>query len=1855
MALATAHEGYEYQDLLTGYFILNEILEERNAEFIIDRKEYDNDKIDDLLIINKGCKFKKQIKYSNADFNHVLSKPDLSTDGSYSLSIDTLYISWLNHADKRSTEFRICLSWQEPIDELTKILETVNGKSTFLNFPTKVYKINGEKLWPENSEPISSWRRFKTASTKIDRNLFLEFCDSLLIEVLMPKLSLNLAIPGELESVVIEQSKNLGIGIFPNNQLRPETFILSLLAIIKRSRSKGTSITISSIFHDLNIITDYGSIEQKFPVLESENIQRKSAIEKFIDEIEQSQKILLSGEPGSGKSWFIENLMNHIKNKKIRTIRHYCYTDLNDSLQKERIKLDVFYGNLVSDIIQEFPELKKIKKQKFASNLNELNHLLLNIEEPTYLIIDGLDHIERIATFREFRDITIQDRAIIESLEKLKASQFVKIIVTSQNIPELELIKTFTRKTLLSWTETDIKQLLKKNKVRNKLLQKGLNISSFLLQKSKGNPLYLKYLIDEIKTLPFVSLTSLAQLPEYSFNLSEYYCYLLSQLNLREDIPQILSGVYFSLTKQELEEITHSGDHVGESLRILSPVLKLNFSQSGYSIYHESFRRYIIDHLKSKSISINHKIFRPITEWFDSKNFFAYQKAYRYYLQFLSEGGFFEKTLSVLNLTFVTDSVVNGQSWDLIEKNYRVFVKAACHNHDFPRIILLNEIDKIISTCQDHFETIYPLYLETLGKIHGCKYLSDYLLFEGNTTVPYQQGLEACYICDENDVVAPWPIYMEYFKEGKNVEIENFKYFVRGLMVTRDEQRLKRIAEIIVKDVKSQYFDLFINELNQYKNREFIEKLGSKYKSIESLIKTSTEPTISDFSIEELLKLADSISAMDNVHTNEMVVIINFFDGLANLIESEELIGKFIQKFRSKNWFYNWIIYFIKIIKINSGESINYSDVKEAFDYLKYNTEPFLGEPRTCDLYSLHPFIYKSFVKGLSFIKTESEWKETIDTLILVSNKTTTSLQKSISGPLATDKLFQLLSEFTCEHNISFINTAFEKLVNDKEDYHLHTDIAEYNLRLSSIYALSENKSKAIEYFKKGVEFSLAYTMRKDLTLMDVIDGIEYFSKVNPEKGIEDLKKTRILIDSVVSHTDGKETNHFPVIWFERFLKINFHKASLYLLNELKKSRYHWWDESSLINLLCHANGEINPEIEAFIALTFPIEDSEKFIRYCLRLYEKIENTNSSLAKKLMDRIMAGMKPEQNRQRSDELITDFNSKLTEGAFKIIPKIKENKISKEFPQWYRNISDRENFSLMSGDEILIYFDENNIQESDLNSFGYVLDGFEELSDTAKELTRLIVFKNNRRYNDKLNLDKPFNTGNDIECYYWVCRFVADSGGWYQKFVNQEAFFKAHIINPEKAFIFLFELLPEYLDIGFNSSFSSNLIKLLVSLDYDQIVIEKCWENLLIVTSYRLPVQQDIDWETIFDSDMNDEDLLLSMLLCRFKAETSDRYKVTIMALEQLILADPNKLIKPFRWFLKNRTEFSRVSEVIILQYIYKQSIIDRNYHLNFKEDLTTGYPTKYFIIDYIIGQLYTLSISQIYSPEGLIYPKISKGIFNFIYYMNYRFRIFQINEIDLNHSFNKYAATFNTKYHDYFELYSNRMHKKMTRHIYGSQHMMEIFNTECYEEFSLWKLWEEPEPFRLGTFIDTDAIAVHANSCGLRPSDLKKPSQNKEESTVVEVFEGEWIRLGHIEYELKEQETFKTLPFKSYGGIVFSNEIETGIPYSSYALYPFHFWSERKMELDLEKNIIFSIIQEDPLEYFKLLWLNPKIIRLLELKVERSSDGLLALNNKGEKILIMRTWSCEYIGGGYNSSLSDEIPTLEGHYPIKCVS
>lgn len=98
-----------------------------------------------------------------------------------------------------------------------------------------------------------------------------------------------------------------------------------------------------------------------------------------------------------------------------------------------------------------------------------------------------------------------------------------------------------------------------------------------------------------------------------------------------------------------------------------------------------------------------------------------------------------------------------------------------------------------------------------------------------------------------------------------------------------------------------------------------------------------------------------------------------------------------------------------------------------------------------------------------------------------------------------------------------------------------------------------------------------------------------------------------------------------------------------------------------------------------------------------------------------------------------------------------------------------------------------------------------------------------------------------------------------------------------------------------------------------------------------------------------------------------------------------------------------------------------------------------------------------------------------------------------------------------------------------------------------------------------------------------------------------------------------------------------------------------------MNFEVDDEVIFSVLQEDPLEFFKLLWLNPIIVTSMKLDVQTTQEGLVAVNQSQEIVLRMRTWNFEYVGDRSRTSLSDEIPTLEGtdliirkdYYKILC--
>jgi hypothetical protein len=1851
MSLNTAHEGYEYQDLLSAYFILDWILEDVKSIFVIDKKEFESDRFDDLTIQNEHGIFKKQIKYSNQDINHSLEKSDLSTDGSYKLAIDELFKSWNLHPSKKSLNVRLCLAWNEPTDELTNILVESSNYRTFKNHKTNLYKINVQKLWPEKQEPIGNWRRFKAESKNINRDDFIKFCENLTIETNFPKSSTYIFEPDKLEKIVLDQVDRLGIGIFPNKNWKKEEFVLSLLSLIKKSRSKGASISTDDIFSQFQIKTNFGSVEQNFPVDDSKCIPLSKIISFFISKLNEERKIILTGEPGSGKSWFINNLIKGLKDDKINTIKHYCYTDIQDKYQKERIKIDVFYGNLISDILKVYPHLKKTKHHRYASNLSELNILIDNIDEPTVLIIDGIDHIERIFNYRPYKDIAISDIEIIKEISKIKCNEYMSILVASQPIVELDNITGFNSYSLPNWTRSEVVELMNKLYLNDFKIEEQF-LSELLFEKSSGNPLYLTYLIEELKGVSNISKDVLKSLPAYSFNLKEYYNYLLSKLNFRDNIPLVLSAVNFSLTKIELKDITGLGNFVDDSLDLLRPVLKQNHSSSGYLIYHESFRRFIIEYLKTKKI-VEEKIFRPVIDWFEGLDFYTYPKAFRFYLQVLTDGGYFSKAIKFISKDFIKKSVYAGQPWEIIKNNYHLLVKAGAESKDVCKIILLNELNKTLSSTEDSYNESFSYYIEALGCEYGFEQVVDFLVFEGEPTLSLYQGLKVCYLIDTKRKVAPWDYYSDYFKEGEPVKIDDFHYYIRLLLVNQNIEGIQRIAEKIASKNLQDFKDIFINELENFWNKDFINELLER----NTIVKKLSEKKSSSVHIEkhDLKILAEEILSFTNVFDSEIPIIKEFFRQIKLQIEENEAIIKVVKMFSAKNWFYNWLIFYIKIHQVKTLKQPDCSQIKSAFDYLAYKTEPFEGKPRACDLHSLNSFIFESINEGLSLVISQEDWEYILHKIEIVSTKTTTYFQNSPGGPIATDNLFKLCIENINEINVSIVVEILERQYERNKGSQFHAFLAEYCFQLAKAYSFVQNKEKTDYFFKQGVDYILGYTWRRDLTLEDLTESIEHFKNIDNTLGNEYILKLKNLVDSVVEHTDGKDTKHFPVEWFEKFYNINAKKASLYLLNELAKKRYDWRLESSLKYLLNQSNGSVNILTECYLNQTLLVESDDLLLSKSLSL---IDSLNSSPARNtLIATINSKIEIKQNSERS----IDFQKKLSKYSddfnlpvnyFSSLKAKNSKKISSIDPivKLKRECIARKEFSKMPPKELSEYLKENTILEKEIQSLIYIFDSFQNLTPELKKIIQHLVGKN-EHYHDENEIDITFlfDSNTEISVFFWVARFVYQKDGWFKSLSNINAFAKAYELNPTKSLEFLFDLLPDKLDLGNNRVFSANLLNALSKAGYDSLIVKKAWLTLYEMIESRLPTKDRFDWDIALanELEMNMNEVYICLLLSRFKSYTVQKFHIVLSGIANLLFENSEQLVKPLKWFFKKNEIFKKSIILSILELIILYEKENIGYIKNFESELESIYPTKYFLIDYLIEVSFKIPTHRIIqSTNDLTYP-ISNKESDFFIGLNYRHSILEKAGINIKNTFGKFKATFSNKYQDDLELYGNRMYERSVNNIYFSDYMLELINVDYYYIF---KRFSNLSQVYQDLKIDIKTIIAQYLSSSIRPKQLKKYAEYNGISSYSEdiPIDKGWVRLGHFESELIEQERYKLENNKTFGGITFHVENKSIFPFSGYRLSMDCIWEGVYPAYKIEETIVFSFIQKEvQFEDFKILWLNPVIVKTLELQVCDFLSGLCAVNIDNEIVLKFNSWYSDYLATDYSNDIRDEIPKLDG--------
>jgi energy-coupling factor transporter ATP-binding protein EcfA2 len=623
--LGSAHRGYQYQDLATAYFLAQSIIYQFD-EVTVDRKEYEGDRFDDLAIRADSKLVRRQFKHS-ADATRTFEKEDLTTQRK-DLRIDDLVACYKSAGSIVADEYRLCATWSRPTEpELVAVLEEISAESSFVGHPTKLYRLRGDLIWTEGGG--FSWKPKKAAKSNPSRQDFLDFTARFVIEIECPSFSGDLTNPGQLEQMLLRLLANdIGVGQYPNRERNVVDVASSLREIASQARTGGQTLKPSEVVAKLRLRTDYGKVAQQFPLDESVLINRASLLENLHNQVESQPTIVFTGPPGSGKSWTLTCLADGLKKAGHLVAKHYCYLEPGDPDVQRRITTDVLFANLIYELISSEPSLREKHRPIYSVGPRELENLLANAIELSatgriVLIIDGIDHISRVRS--ESPTLAPGDTDIVKELAALNLPPGVCLVIGSQPGSHLEpLAKIGNNITIPDWNFEETTNLANRLGVLDRLSEAGFTdiedeFTTVLYERSEGNPLYATFLCRELLAKlharsAFEPISSLREAPVIAGSISRYYDYLLQTaqpLGASEIVADLLGLIDFGLTIKELQEIFPLlAYYVPNALDHLSPILKQVTAQGGVRVYHESFRRFIIERLRSRAVTCHYPSYR---------------------------------------------------------------------------------------------------------------------------------------------------------------------------------------------------------------------------------------------------------------------------------------------------------------------------------------------------------------------------------------------------------------------------------------------------------------------------------------------------------------------------------------------------------------------------------------------------------------------------------------------------------------------------------------------------------------------------------------------------------------------------------------------------------------------------------------------------------------------------------------------------------------------------------------------------------------------------------------------------------------------------------------------------------------------------------------------------------------------------------------------------------------------------------------------------------------------------------------------------------------------------------------------
>lgn len=1177
-SLNAPRSGYLYQDLISAMILARAVIAPRGVEIALDRPLRAGDRFDDIDAIGPTFRLRRQVKFSLSE-EATLALTDFTTT-KRQLRIDDLITS--AKADYCFSAAQYSVTTPFVIDETLApfLVREMHADA----IEGAVWRLNADEIWPSQSTP--RWKPLQG----MDRPEFLAFAERFTIEP-APRASLDLDAPGALERTLFAiLADDIGVGIYPNAQRQVTDVAAVLIHIATTVRVRGGMTSADDVVRRLGLRTDYGRIAQQFPIVRDALVERTVLVDTLATRVVGTNALRLVGPPGAGKSWLLSATADVLRERHVIVARHYCYLEPGDEHVQRRVMTQTLFANLTAEILDQLPALAHSMKPLYGSGPRELERLLRAAAEDDpdrqiVLLVDGLDHIGRVV--ETSTSVVREDATIIDDLATLEAPSNVHLVIASQPGIHLKPLEDVTDLLAMPpWTAGEIGLLAANLRLTDILADDaGLQPDAIaetlkvLTERAEGNPLYATFLCrtveQEFREQGALPLEVLRGTPPIRGDITTYYASLLPpEADVARVVAEVLAFVEFGVTADELRTILPLAPaSIDLALRRLRPVLRRVSAQGGIRLYHESFRRYVVE-TASDGVAAAARVLSPVIAWLENEGFFADSRAYRFLLPLQARVGDTKSVLSRVTPNFVEQSAGHAHAPAAIAANLQLAANLALEADDWPAFVRIIELDRARMTYESRITspTLLTAYARTFMVMHGAMRLSERLLFDGKPTMDREAGLLLCSRVDDAGATPPWQEYTaipepdeDQRRDDTSVEEASFHAFVR-----RNPAEAPRALVA------------WLNEHGASASPSFVLALVRRVLTVEGLVAFGDLPEMAGRAAA-LLRLGiatyvhasgnpvesrgwlDNVSAADVplplLHTFGSISgrIADAFGQAADVADTKSVLpdddrfqteetAAWIAATRlaarvapdrldaarasitGSRWQHAWLRFAVDLARGEALDIVADRDaaVLRALQDLIAATE----HPNPFSIYGGESSIHESFQRALEAV-SPAAFPQTVTLLRELSQSTHSHFQGSSMGPLVTEAFLSIVAPFVSTHSEIALAAMTARVAAAEAYGEFYETHAEHDLQLAQAFTTAGRHIEADDRWSRAVKNLTAYGQRRDTTAFEPMESLEVLATIDVSAARDCVRRTQRFADNVDDHTDGKETKWVYHRWFD--------------------------------------------------------------------------------------------------------------------------------------------------------------------------------------------------------------------------------------------------------------------------------------------------------------------------------------------------------------------------------------------------------------------------------------------------------------------------------------------------------------------------------------------------------------------------------------------------------------------------------------------------------------------------------------------------------------------------------------------------